>query len=297
MIDITPLDEPLGAEITGLDLSRPLSDEEFVNLESALHDRALLIVRDQQQTAPEQHIAFSRRFGDLEVHVQGSFLLPGFPEIYRISNCIDEDGKPLGLAEAGRVWHTDLSYMTEPSRCSLLHALEVPQDDTGNPLGDTVFANTRIAYAALPDSTKQQIADLRALHRYGYIYDRINAVSKPGRQGLKPLSEAQKNRVPPCIHPIVIAHPFTDTPILFVNDGTTEKIVDIPEAEGGPLLEQLCQHAIKPDFTYRHRWRVGDLLIWDNIQTQHLAIDDYWLPQRRYMQRTTVKGGKVRAAA
>ena len=168
----------------GLDLSRTLSDEEFAAIESVLHDRALLVVRDQQNTTPEQHIAFSRRFGDLEVHVQGRFLLPGYPEIYRISNCVDAAGKPLGLAEAGRVWHTDLSYMAEPSWCSLLHALEVPHDDAGEPLGATVFANARLAYSALPDSTKDRIKDLKAVHRYGYIYDRINAVSKPGRQDL-----------------------------------------------------------------------------------------------------------------
>lgn len=296
MPTITRLPGPLGAEITDLDLSYPVDAETFAVIEHALHEHGVLCIRDQTNLSPEQHIAFSRLLGELEVHVQASFLLSGHPEIYCISNCVDENGKPLGLAEAGRVWHTDLSYMQSPSRCSLLHAIEVPHEDNGKPLGDTVFASARVAYAALPESTRKRIKDLKAVHRYAYIYDRINAVSKPGRQGLKPLSDEQKKRVPPAIHPLVIAHPYTGEPILFCNDGTTEQILDLPEAESATLLKALCGHVVKPAFTYRHQWRVGDLMIWDNIQTQHLAVDDYWLPQRRYMQRTTVMGVAPQAA-
>jgi taurine dioxygenase len=296
MFTLRPLPGPFGAEILDIDLSAPLSDAEFGEVVDALHEHALICLRDQQKMTPEQHIDFSRRFGELEVHVQSSFNLNGYPEIYCISNCVDDDGKPIGLAEAGRVWHTDLAYMAEPSRCSLLHALEVPHDDDGRPLGDTLFANARLSYAALPAETKARLAGLKAVHSYRQIYEKIVAKSKPGRQGLKPLSEAQKRKVPPATHPLVIAHPFTGAPILFCNDGMTESIVGLPEAEGSALLAELCAHTIGPDFTYAHKWREGDLLIWDNIQTQHLAVDDYWLPQRRRMQRTTVKGRAPTAA-
>ncbi|MGD8810101.1 MAG: TauD/TfdA family dioxygenase [Gammaproteobacteria bacterium] len=296
MFTLRPLPGPFGAEILDIDLSAPLSDAEFGEVVDALHEHALICLRDQQKMTPEQHIDFSRRFGELEVHVQSSFNLNGYPEIYCISNCVDDDGKPIGLAEAGRVWHTDLAYMAEPSRCSLLHALEVPHDDDGRPLGDTLFANARLSYAALPAETKARLAGLKAVHSYRQIYEKIVAKSKPGRQGLKPLSEAQKRKVPPATHPLVIAHPFTGAPILFCNDGMTESIVGLPEAEGSALLAELCAHTIGPDFTYAHKWREGDLLIWDNIQTQHLAVDDYWLPQRRRMQRTTVKGRAPKAA-
>jgi taurine dioxygenase len=186
--------------------------------------------------------------------------------------------------------------MAEPSRCSLLHALEVPQDDRGQPLGDTIFANARMSYAALPAATKARLAGLEAVHSYRRVYDKIVAKSKPGRQGLKPLNEEQKRKVPPATHPLVIAHPYTGEPILFCNDGITERILGLPEAEGAALLAELCAHTVRPNFVYRHKWRVGDLLIWDNIQTQHLAVDDYWLPQRRRMQRTTVKGRAPAAA-
>lgn len=289
MPSLSRLPGPLGAEITGLDLAQPLNVGEFARIIDALHEHAVLCIRDQKIT-PEQHIAFSRRLGELEVHVQSSFHLHGYPEIYCISNCLDEQGKPFGLAEAGRVWHTDLAYMAEPSRCSLLYAIEVPHDDAGRPLGDTMFASTRLAYAALSEETKRRLKGLQVVNSYRQIYDKIVAKSKPGRQGLKPLSEEQKRKVPPAVHPLVIAHPYTDDPILFCNEGMSESIIGLPEAEGRALLEELCTHIVRPEFVYSHKWRVGDLLIWDNIQTQHLAVDDYWLPQRRHMQRTTVKG-------
>ncbi|MCB1741173.1 MAG: TauD/TfdA family dioxygenase [Gammaproteobacteria bacterium] len=296
MFRINPLGEHFAVEIRGLDLREPVADADFRRIEQALHESALVCIRDQQAMQPEHHIAFSRLFGELEVHVQSSFNLPGHPEIYCISNCLDDDGSPRGLAEAGRVWHTDLSYMQAPSRCSLLHAIEVPHDAAGNPLGATLFANAAAAYAALDPDEQRMLQDLQASHSYGAIYDKIVAISKPGRQGLKPLSEAQKRKVPPATHPVVIAHPRTGVPILYVNVGTTERIHDLPQELSDALIEKLCAHIVQPRFVYTHRWQVGDLLIWDNIQTQHLAVDDYWLPQRRHMQRTTVKGPAPHAA-
>jgi len=295
MLDLRSLSTALGAEIFGLDLTTPPGDDVMQAVADALHEYGVICLRDQNIT-PAQHVAFSRYFGELEVHVQSSFNLPGHPEIYCISNCVDENGKPLGLAEAGRVWHADLSYMAEPSRCSLLHALEVPHDENGNPLGDTMFASAKLAYAALPEATKRRLQGLEAVHSYKCVYDKIVAKSKPGRQGLKPLSEEQKRKVPPATHPLVIAHPYTGAPILFCSEGVTESIAGLPEAEGAALLAELSAHVVKPDFVYSHKWRVGDLLVWDNIQVQHLAVDDYWLPQRRRMQRTTVKGVAPKAA-
>ena len=165
MIDLRRLPGPLGAEIHGLDLSRTPDDGVMRTVADALHEHGVVCLREQRIT-PGQHVAFSRYFGELEVHVQSSFNLPGHPEIYCITNCVGEDGKPLGLAEAGRVWHADLTYMAEPSRCSLLHAQEVPHDDDGNPLGNTMFASAKLAYAALPHDTKERIKGLQAVHSY-----------------------------------------------------------------------------------------------------------------------------------
>jgi taurine dioxygenase len=262
MFRIRSFDAPLGAEVIGLDLGQPLADADFRRVIEAFHDRSLLVFRDQKIT-PEQHIAFSKRLGELQVHIQSTYHLAGYPEIYSISNVVDENGKPIGLADAGKVWHTDLSYMDRPSRCSLLYAHEVPRDDDGKPLGDTLFASTIRAYAALPEATRKRIAGLRAVHSYLHIFDKISAKKRVGAANLVPLTEEQKKKVPDVTHPVVITHPHT---------------------------RELTDHAIRPEFVYRHSWREGDLLMWDNISTQHLAMHDYALPRRRRMHRTTVQG-------
>ncbi|HAT34948.1 MAG TPA: taurine dioxygenase [Rhodospirillaceae bacterium] len=297
MLAINRLPGPFGAEITGLDLNEEIDEATFDQIIEALHTHAVLCIRDQFDLSPKNHVAFGARFGELEVHVQSSFNLDGFPEIYCISNCVDENGKPKGLAEAGRVWHTDLSYMQEPSRCSLLHALEVPHDDDGKPLGSTLFSSSVMAYEALSDEMKRRLKGMSAVHSYRQVYGRIRARSKPGRQGLKDLTEEDFKKVPPANHPVVIAHPYTGVPILFCDFGTTEGFDGMEQEESDVLLEELTAHSVRPEFVYSHDWRVGDLMIWDNIQTQHFAVDDYWLPQRRYMQRVTVKGVEPKAAA
>ena len=289
MFQIRSFDAPLGAEVIGLDLGQPLADADFKRVIDAFHDRSLLVFRDQKIT-PEQHIAFSKRLGELQVHIQSTYHLAGYPEIYSISNVVDENGKPIGLADAGKVWHTDLSYMDRPSRCSLLYAHEVPRDDDGTPLGDTLFASTIRAYAALPEATRKRIAGLRAMHSYLYIFDKISAKKRVGAANLVPLTDEQKKKVPEVTHPVVITHPHTRAKILYVNEGITVRIEGLPEAEGEALLRELTDHAIRPEFVYRHSWREGDLLMWDNISTQHLAMHDYVLPRRRRMHRTTVQG-------
>lgn len=297
MLAINRLPGPFGAEITGLDLNQEIDAATFDEIIDALHAHAILCIRGQDDLTPENHVAFGRRFGELEVHVQSSFNLDGHPEIYCITNCVDENGNPMGLAEAGRVWHTDLSYMQEPSRCSLLHALEVPHGEDGTPLGDTMFASSVMAYDALSEEMKERLKEMTAVHSYRQVYGRIRAKSKPGRQGLKDLTEEDFAKVPPANHPVVIAHPHTGVPILFCDFGTTERFDGLSQEESDALLEELTAHTVRPEFVYSHKWQVGDVMIWDNIQTQHFAVDDYWLPQRRRMQRVTVKGVEPKAAA
>ena len=294
---ITPLMGAFAAEVNGFDVAMAEQASVFERLEDALHQYGVICIRDQQHLTPAKHVAFSRHFGDLEIHVQASFNLPGHPEIYCVSNCLDKQGKPRGLAEAGRVWHTDLSYKQAPSRCSLLHAIEVPRNAQEQALGATKFASAAVAFERLDVDEQQSLRQLHARHSYQAIYDKIVAMSKPGRQGLKPLSGAQKRAVEPAVHSVVIAHPRTGREILYVNHGTTERILELDAAASDTLVTRLCAHIIKPEQVYTHAWREGDLLIWDNIQTQHLAVDDYWLPQRRHMQRTTVKGPVTQAAA
>lgn len=273
---------PLGAEIRGLDLTRPLDDAAFAAVRrSFLDSEGVLVLRDQRIT-PEEHIAFSRRFGPLAIHVLRQFLLPGHPEILLVSNVID-NGKPIGLGDAGRYWHSDLSYVAEPSLGSLLHAIEIPSEG-----GDTSFVNMYAAYDALPGEVKWRIAGKRATHSYRKAYDRIEGTTfRPA------LTAAQKEEVQEVTHPVVRTHPETGRKALFVNEGFTGRILDMAEDESRGLLQFLFEHCTGGRFTYRHRWEEHDLVFWDNRCTIHLA---HGCPPelRRHMHRTTVTGDAPR---
>ena len=269
-----------GAEIR-FDLSQDIDDATFRDIESLFHENVVVVFRDQQLTN-KRHIEFSSRFGELEIHIVKKYLLPGFPEILLISNLRNEAGEHIGLADAGFTWHTDTSYRRRPSRCSLLYAKEVPHRD-GDALGDTVFANTIAAYEALPTSMKRRIDGLKAIHRYSA---RRRVADSPRPK----LTAEQLAETPDISHPIVRTHPYTGRKSLYVTAGECVGIEGMPEDEAVDLITELDAHCVRPEFLYRHKWRVGDLLMWDNATSMHLAICDYALPQRRLMHRTTVIG-------
>ena len=285
-ISIRHSNAPIGAEIIGVDLSRDLDHETFNKIRDAYYQYSVIFFRDQKLTS-QQHVNFSRRFGDLEIHVLKQYLLPKHPEILVISNII-EDGKPIGLADAGRVavWHTDISYLKEPSAGSALYALQIPYDDAGKPLGDTLFASTFAAYDALPESMKRRLSGLKATHHMtkGYDSDKQTPATR-----IK-YDDDQKSLIPDQAHPIIRTHPVTGRKCIYINKLCVTGIVGLPDSESGPLLEELYAHCTRPEFIYRHQWRVGDLLMWDNCSVQHLAVQDYALPQLRRMHRTTLKG-------
>lgn len=286
-ITVTKSDAALGAEI-GVDLSEPLDDATFRKIENAFHDNIVVFFRGQTLTN-ERHIAFSRRFGELEIHIVKKYLLPGHPEILLVSNVKNEAGEHIGLADAGFTWHSDVSYRQCPSRCSLLYAKEVPVRD-GVVLGDTIFANCIAAYEALPETMKRQLDGLKAIHRYS---SRRRVENSPRPK----LTAAQIAETPDVAHPIVRTHPFTRRKAIYVTAGECIGIVSpngegMPEDEALDLIAELDAHCIKPEFLYRHRWQVGDLMMWDNATAMHLAICDYALPDRRLMHRTTVSGSK-----
>jgi taurine dioxygenase len=271
----------LGAEI-GFDLSRDMDEREFREIEAAFHDNIVVVFRGQT-LSKARHVEFSRRFGELEIHIVKKYLLPDHPEILRISNIRDENGELIGLADAGFTWHTDTSYLQRPSRCSLLHAQEVPVRD-GQVLGDTVFTNTIAAYEALPDGMKRALVGKKAVHRYS---ERKRIANSPRPK----LTKAQLAATPDVAHPIVRTHPATGRKALYVTEGECIGIEGMPDEEGRPLISELHAHCLRPEFQYRHKWQVGDLLMWDNATSMHLAICDYQLPERRLMYRTTVIGG------
>jgi len=269
-----------GAEIV-IDLARDIDDETFREIERAFHDNVVAVFRGQQ-LSNERHVEFSCRFGELEIHIVKKYLLPGFPEILLISNIRDEQGEHIGLADAGFTWHTDTSYRRRPSRCSLLYAKEVPHRD-GRALGETVFANAIAAYEALPETTRKHIDGLKAIHRYSA---RRRVADSPRPK----LTAEQLAETPDIAHPIVRTHPHTGRKSLYVTAGECIGVEGMPEDEGVDLIAELDAHCVRPEFLYRHEWQVGDLLMWDNATSMHLAVCDYALPERRLMHRTTVIG-------
>ena len=286
-IPVRKCDAALGAEIV-FDLSRAIDDRTFAELEGIFHDNIVVFFRDQHLTN-EQHIAFSRRLGELEIHIVKKYLLPEDPEILLVSNIKNDAGEHIGLADAGFTWHSDTSYRKNPSRCSLLYAKEVPHRD-GKPLGDTVFANCIAAYEALPDAMKRRLAGTKAIHRYS-MRRRVDNSPRPK------LTPAQLAETPDIAHPIVRSHPYTGRKALYVTAGECIGIVlrdgeQMPEDEALDMIAELDAHCVRPEFCYRHSWRIGDLVMWDNASAMHLAICDYTLPERRLMHRTTVIGSE-----
>ena len=282
--EIKPSPSGIGAEVIGIDLSKPLSDQDSKRISDAFNDHSVLVYRAQHLT-PEQHIAFSRRWGTVQVNVRGEFNKPGYPEIYIVSNVI-ENGKPIGSQDAGRYWHTDICYLPKPTKCSLLYAHELP----GQGLGDTMFASNIHPYEKLPERVKQRLAGKTAANSYRYMYDR-----KAAEFGLRPkLSQQEMKKYPDdAIHPVIRTHPETAKKCIFVCEGYTTHILGMPNEESDELLGMLFEAVQQPGNVYRHKWQLGDLLQWDNCAVQHKVSFDYQLPLRRRLERTTVEAKDV----
>ncbi len=278
-ISVRRLSAAAGAEIAGVDFQCPLLDGAVKQISQALGENCVLLFRGADIT-PERHIAFSRQFGVLEAHVVSDFGLPGHPEIFVVSN-VREDGKLKGAVYAGQYWHSDLSYMQNPSLGSLLLCHEMP--DIG---GDTMFANQYQAYDTLSDTLKKFIGGLTAIHDYSHAYDTYFAHLKER----PPLTPEHRAKTPPVEHPMVRTHPVCGRKALYVNPGFTTGIVGMPQQESAPILDFLFSHSTRPEFIYRHKWQVHDLIFWDNRCAMHYALADYDFSVRRHMHRTTVAG-------
>jgi taurine dioxygenase len=278
-ISISKASQAVGAIVTDIDLSKDFSDAEIATLRDAFNTQGLLLFRDQD-VSPEAHVAFSRRFGELEHHVLNDALLEGLPEIYILSN-LKKNGKRVGRAGAGHYWHSDLSYMAQPSLGSLLRSIEVPEVG-----GDTMFANLAMAYDALSGSMKEFLGDLEAEHSFEKVQKLVVSL------GLnKPLTPEQLAQTPPVVHPLVRDHPETGQKSLFLSPGFTTGIVGMTGAESAAILDFLADHATQPRFVYRHAWKPNDVVFWDNRTLMHYAIDDYdYENDRRHMHRTTIRG-------
>jgi taurine dioxygenase len=275
-IEIVPTGAALGAEIRGVNLGEPIADATFAEIERAYNEYGVIFFREQQITPPQQ-VAFTRRFGEIEFNIFGErWSVPRNPEIVVVSN-VTEDGRPIGVRRAGENWHSDMCYTARPPRGTMLYALEIP-DLHGLSLGDTEFASAAAAWDALPEQLRRRIEGRRA------IFDFTR------RKRAFPPTQAEIDRYPPVTHPIVRAHPFTGRKCLYVMRDDCVGIEGMGPEVAEALIAALADHIVKPAFVYRHQWRAGDLLLWDNCTVQHRAIQDYDLPQRRLMHRTTMGG-------
>ena len=281
MYTAKPSGEILGCRIDDLDLSQPFGEKELGFTLRCLADYGVVCF-PKQSLDPAAHVAFSRMFGELEVHVSGAFQEPGHPEVMILSNMM-EAGKPVGLADAGQDWHTDMSFSKTVAFVNVLYALKVPRRD-GRPLGATLFASMTAAYDALPEDVKQRIERRTATHNFEKFWEMMRQRGG-GQTSRAPLTEQQKRQKPPVSHPLVMVHPISGRHILYADPGYTVSIDGMNEQESDELLEFLFQHQLQAQFQYAHRWAEGDVLIWDNLQTLHNAEADYRPDEFRLIKR------------
>ena len=273
----------LGAEVTGIDL-RAIDDATFAAIHRAWIDRQVLLFRGQTLTDPDL-AAFSRRFGDLDmapIQENGRAIGSGMPEIYVVSNVI-ENGVPIGsLGHGEAVWHTDMSYLSSPPKASMLYALEIPPAG-----GDTSFADMYAAFDALPDSLRERALGLKVKH--DGTYNSGGFV----RQGVTPTDDPRE--APGMMHPLVCTHPESGRRMLYLGRRKMAWLEGFGLAESDALLDEIWTHATAKQLVWTHEWRVGDLVLWDNRCTMHRR-DPFDATARRIMHRTQVKGAAPPAA-
>jgi alpha-ketoglutarate-dependent taurine dioxygenase len=277
-MDIRPIGTHVGAEVSGIDTTGPIAPEAVAALRGALARHGVLVFRGQPIDDAAQ-VAFSRCFGPLEVFVSKEHTNRAFPEVMEIAD-VGDTTKWLSTA---LLWHTDGSYKAVPSYVTALRAVLLPPEG-----GETWFCNTAAAYEALPEAEKRRIAGLRVVHDLAHSRSLV--------PGLPPLGEAERAAVPAAEHPLVKAHAGTGQKVLYLGCHARE-VVGMPLEEGRALLRELERWATQPRFVYRHRWRIGDLVIWDNRGTMHRATAYDASKHRRVMHRTEVSGRDLPLAA
>ncbi len=273
----------IGAQVLNLDLSKPLDEDEYSQLEIALGTHSVLCFPAQRLNSTQLK-EFSQRFGTLEINVANMFQDTLHPEVMILSNKVDEKGEPIGFKDAGQDWHTDMSYSKDIAFSNVLYGIEIPYRD-GKPLGNTAFCSTRKAYAAIPIDLKERLKGMTVTHDFAKFWD--NMRKRPGslRAELTPSQRAAK---PPVSHPIFLKHPITGDTVLYANPGYAIRINELDEAESERILQTLFELQLRPEFQYEHRWRVGDVLMWDNISTLHNAVADYKADEHRHIMRCQV---------
>ena len=274
-ISATPATPYLGAELHGVDLSRPLSDAGFARVRELFFEHSVVCLRGQQ-ISPEEFATFSARFGRLEIHHMTEHVMPHLPHVRVLSN-VKKGGRSVGIAKGGMHWHSDLSYTPVPALATLLYGIECPPEGA-----DTQFADMRAGYAALRAEIQTLIRGKMGLHDRNFRYSALY----PNRP---PLTDAQVAGVPPVAHPLVRRHPVTGSISAFVSKDVVAGIVGMDEAHARPLIEEIEATGTRAEFVYAHKWQPGDVLIWDNTCTLHRATP-YDNKYNRTLYRTQVRG-------
>ena len=270
---VTPMSGHTGAEIRGIDLREEIDPETRAVLNSAFAQFHVLVVRDQQYT-PDDFLKAVQVFGELQPHDKKEMHVPGYPQMYYVSN---EQTVPGKRYISGETFHSDHSNHPAPPKATILYPVSLPSQG-----GDTQYVNMHLAYDDLPEAMKKRIDPLKAVHVY---------LSKYSPRELRPLSADSLQKLPPPgIHPLVRMHPDNHRKALYLNPVRIESIVGMPDDEALDLVAELMAHATKPEYEYRQQWRYGDMVIWDNRSVMHKANPDYDMNERRYLYRLMLKG-------
>ena len=288
MLTIEPTGQVLGATVRGVDLSQKLSERDFGRILLALGRYGVL-------RFPDQHLDIGdvKRFSELFGQIQGNPISAvdasrPYPEVGILSN-IKENGAYIGLPDAGQDWHTDMSYRDVMGFVNVLYGIRIPRRN-GKPLGGTEFANMHAVYDALPDDIKARLDGMTVTHNFEKFWEHMRQHKKSGRP---PMTDEQRRRRPPVVHPLFLAHPLTGRKVLYCNEGYAVRINELPEDESARMLDYLFRFQLEPRFRYMHHWNENDLLIWDHLGTIHRAIADYGPDEIRLMRRCQVMATKV----
>jgi taurine dioxygenase len=284
---VIPSGEALGATIDGLNLAKPLQPEALDAVLKALGKHGVVRFPRQSLTGRELR-DFSRQLGDLEINVAShAYQEPGVPEVMILSNIV-ENGRPIGLADAGQGWHTDMSYSRMVAFANVLYGIKIPKRN-GRALGATQFANMQAAYADLPAEVKRQLDGKTVLHDFNKFWEMMRREKGSKRP---PLTEAQRKAKPPVSHPVFLRHPLTGKRVLYANPGYAVRINELPEQESGEMLEFLFEHQLKPAYIHTSHWEEGDVLVWEDIGTIHNAVADYGADEHRFVKRCQVMANR-----
>ena len=284
---VIPSGEALGATIDGLDLRQLLASEQLVAVIAALGRHGVL--RFPCQTLSGRQLRdFSAQLGDLEINVgSAGYQEPGVPEVMILSNIV-ENGRPIGLADAGQDWHTDMSYSRMVAFANVLYGIKIPKRN-GAALGATQFSNMQAAYADLPEDVKRKLEGRSVLHDFNKFWEMMRREKGSKRP---PLTEAQRKSKPPVSHPIFLRHPLTGKRVLYCNPGYAIRINELPEKESDEMLKHLFEHQLQPKYIYTSRWEEGDVLVWEDIGTIHNAVADYGPDEHRLVKRCQVMANR-----